>query len=388
MNNAAKNHIGEDFLTRQPTAKTAAPTVRRIRQLDSTPQGRGRNPERPTKIRTHGDAAHGFLKTSFLPKLKGLPSEEDWRETRQIESDFYTSLAELGVHYGIEPLATIDFAYPYNIALSLWDTQRKLKQKCRNWHTLRLVQETDKTFLVSEERYITGDTLYYIPVVPLFQLLKDPLHKRKGQLLLSVCAYLYQVADVPYYRQENSYLYWMYEMLHDWVEQEEETEDTALFKREWQQAEWIGDYMEQKIFNHSNLVVFEQRLNSFRCRNESDNAYYQLAKDAFLLYREYPNETLFRNASRREAHDDDENETITMDKYISFFADCTGCLYESLSDSINNELSEYGAIEEPMIEKCFDGNGTTEHDLDFESRVFTLIEHLCYLLNHYKRAER
>ncbi|PMX76362.1 hypothetical protein C1Y21_34515, partial [Pseudomonas sp. MPR-R2A3] len=81
------------------------------------------------------------------------------------------------------------------------------KQTGSNWDSLQLVQDRMKTFFISEERYQTGSTLYYIPVMPLFEMLHDPKRKRTAHLLVSVCSYLYHIADIPYYRQENSYLY-------------------------------------------------------------------------------------------------------------------------------------------------------------------------------------
>src|SRR5690606_40118408 len=121
------------------------------------------------------------------------------------------------------------------------------------------------------ERYNTGTTLYYIPVVPLFQMLNDPKRKKSAQLLISVCSYLYHIADVPYYRQEDSYLYWMYEMHKDWVEQDDETEETEMYNREFTKAELIGDSIEQKLFNRINLKVFQQRLNAFKSLDTFDH---------------------------------------------------------------------------------------------------------------------
>ncbi len=131
----------------------------------------------------------------------------------------------------------------------MWDAETKLKQNNANWDNLRLVQDSQKTFFTSEERYNTGTTLYYIPIVPLFQMLNDPKRKITAQLLVSVCSYLYHIADIPYYRQENSYLYWMYEMMNDWVEQDDYTEETDSCIAEIVKAEWIGERIEQKLFN-------------------------------------------------------------------------------------------------------------------------------------------
>lgn len=120
-------------------------------------------------------------------------------------------------------MQTRQFPYPYNMALAMSDMQEKLKQKVLDWEEIRLVQDSKKTYFVSEERYNTGSTLFYIPVASLYRMLHDRNRKKTAHLLLSVSAYLYHIADVPYYRQEASYLYWMYEMLNDWVEQDDYT---------------------------------------------------------------------------------------------------------------------------------------------------------------------
>lgn len=77
-----------------------------------------------------------------------------------------------------------------------------------------------------------------------------------------------------------------------------------------------------------------------------------------------------------------------MEKYISFIADTKGWLYESLSDTINNEFNEYGAMEEPTISKRFDGSEIPTTNLDFENRLFALLDDLCTLLDDYKTTEK
>jgi hypothetical protein len=86
--------------------------------------------------------------------------------------------------------------------------------------------------------------------------------------------------------------------------------------------------------------------------------------------------------------DDYDNEAIGMEKYISFIADTKGWLYENLSDSINNEFNEYGIMEEPSISKSFDGSKVTQESLDFENRLFTLLDDLCSLLYNYKTTRQ
>ena len=387
MNYATQYHIGNNQHTRTETTTAVTPTVGRVRKLATKTKGRKPSAERQTEIRTNSNATNGILKCTFLPKLKIAQSVQACQKT---ERDFYKSLSRLAEHYSIEPMQTKDFDFPYNITLSMWDMETKVKRTNINWDSFKLVQDSKKTFFVSEERYNVGTTLYYIPIAPLFKMLKDPKRKKTAQLLISVCSYLYHIAQIPYYRQEESYLYWLYEMMNDWVEQDEEMEETESYKSELRNAEYIGDRIEQKLFNRTNLKVFEQRLNRFKSVDMFDKECWQVACNAFALCTEYPNTTIFSNATlpEKDPYDNDENEIIGMEKYISFIADTRGWLYESLSDTINNEFNEYGAMEEPTISKRFDGSEIPTANLDFENRLFGLLNDLSGILYKYKTIEK
>ena len=388
MNYATQYHIGNYQHTRTETTTAIAPTVGRVRQLDAKTKRCKPSAERQAEIHTNSNATNGILKCTFLPKLKTAQSVQACQKT---ERDFYKSLSRFAEHYSIEPMQTKDFGFPYNIALAMWDMETKVKRTNINWDSFKLVQDSKKTYFTSEERYNTGTTLYYIPIVPLFKMLKDPKRKKTAQLLISVCSYLYHIADVPYYRQEDSYLYWQYEMHKDWVEQDEETDETEAYKRELRNAEYIGDKIEQKLFNRINLKVFEQRVSQFKSVDLFDRECHNVSCNALALFTEYPNASIFRNApiSEEDPYNDDyENEAIGMEKYISFIADTKGWLYGSLSDTINNEFNEYGAMEEPTISKRFDVNEIPTTNLDFENRLFALLDYLCTLLDDYKTTEK
>jgi hypothetical protein len=385
MNYANNYYIGNNHPPQRKTTKAVTPTAGRVRPLDAKTQRCKRSSKRQTQISTCGDVANGFLKTSFLPKLQEPNTIQACQKTAKMENDFYCSLSKLAEHYDVVPMQTNHYDYPYNMALAIWDMEEKLKERVLNWQEIRLVQDRKKTYLIIEEKYDTGTTLYYIPIEPLYQMLHDPKRKRNAQLLISVCSYLYHIANIPYFRQEESYLYWIYEMHEDWLEQDDVTDETEVYKREFEKAELIGDCIEQKIFNNINLQVFEQRLNAFKNRNAFDNDCWQIACSAFSLYTEYPHATIFRNAPVKDdpENEQDEYETIGMEKYISFISHTKGWLYESISDSINNEFNEYGAMEEPTIYKCFDGNDIIQTNLDFENRLFALLDDICTLLYNY-----
>ena len=391
MNYATTYPIGNYEHTRTEKTTATAPTIGRVRTMDAKTKRCKPSTKRQAESRTNSNVANGFLKSVFLPKLKTQQSLQVCKEIAKTERDFYQSLSKLAEQYGIESMQTQIYGYPYNIALAMWDIETKLKRTHLNWNSLRLVQDSKKTFFVSEERYDTRTTLYYIPIVPLFKMLNDKRRKKTAQLLVSVCSYLYHIADIPYYRQENSYLFWMYEMMTDWVEQDDETDETESYKGELRQAEQIGDKIEQKIFNRINLQLFEQRLKNFKRLDEFDQECWQVACKVFELFTEYPTVSIFKNApiSEQDPYDNDyDNEILGMEKYISFVADTKGWLYERLSDSINNEFNEYGAMAEPTISKHFDGSEKTYTNLDFEDRLFPILNDLCGLLDEYKTTEK
>lgn len=387
MNYATDNHIGNSETARAKKTKTASRKARRVYGLDAETQRRRRGAERQTQVSSCGDATDGFLKVSFLPRLQENKTMQACQDICKMKSDFYASFASLAEQYRILPMATRHFEYPYNMALAVWDLEEKLKKSVGNFSELRLLQDNHKTYLLSEEKYSTGTTLYYIPIQPIYQMLKDPKYKKNAQLLLSVCSYLYHIADVPYYRQQGSYLYWLYEMHREWTEEEQDREENERYVREFDKAELIG-VMGQKIFSPMNLTFFEKRLNTFESRNVFDRECLDVAQKAFALYSDYPNESIFRNAPIPDGDEEEtESEGIGMEKYISFISDTKGWLYESIEESINNEFNEYGTIDEPTILKCFDGRELTENSLDCESRLFNLLDDMCALLYNYKYHE-
>ncbi|WP_163399456.1 hypothetical protein [Flavobacterium fluviatile] len=389
MNHAKDNYIRDSKTARAKKTKTASRTTKRVYALDAETQRLKRDTERQTPLSACADATDGFLKVSFLPKLQLSKTLQAGQESAKMQSDFYASLDRLTAHYGVSPMPTHHLEYPYNMALAVWDLEQKLKNSVANFQEVKVLQEGFKTYLVSEEKFNTGTTLYYIPTHPIYQMLKDPERKKNAHLLLSVCSYLYHIAGIPYYREQGSYLYWLYEMHREWTEQDEDREENERYIREFDKAEFIGDCMGGKISNAMNLKVFEKRLNAFKSHDAFDNDCSRLADKAYELYRQFLNESIFRNAPRHEGYEDEEteNESIGMEKYISFISDTKGWLYESLSESINNEFNEYASMDEPTIVKTFDGQELTQYSLDFESRMFALLDDLCELLYNYTQQQ-
>lgn len=382
--NAIQHHIGKNTTSQRTKTKVTTSTIRRIHRMDETAKRCERYTERQAKIRTDNRTSDGFLKCTFLPKLKETETAQDCKNTAKTESDFYYSLSRLAGHYGINPKPTQDFGFPYNLALALDDVQKQLKNKVKNWEEIRLMENKSKTYFTSEERYNTGQTLYYIPILPLYRLSKNPKRKQAVQLLQSVCSYLYHIAEVPYYRKQDTYLFWMYEMVAEWLISDEENEELPKYQSEIKQAEQLGDFMGQKIYSHHNLSRLEEYLNQFKIKDKFDKDCFMLASKFFSLYKQYPNATIYRNSQpNSEADEYEKDYVLSMDKYVSFCSDAKGELFQSLFETVNAEFQECNIMEEPIIIKKFDGSTLTNNNLDFENRLFPLIEELIYILNNF-----
>ena len=393
-NYATKNYIGENKNARRRKAKKIAPTIRRICRLDETPERCQRNTERQTEISSDKPTSDGFLKCTFLPKLKesdlqkSTSSEQNsiqnQRKNIKRERDFYQSLSLLAEHYNLDLKSTKEFEFPYNIALALDDVQKQLKNKVKNWEEIQLIEEKGKTYFTSEESYNTGSTLYYVPILPLYRLSKNPKRKHAVKLLQSVCSYLYHIAEIPYYRQQESYLFWMYEMVSEWMISDDENEETPIYLSEIKQAEQIGDFMEQKIYNQQNLSRFKSHLKNFKAKDQFDNDCFTLARKIFSLYEQSPNENIRRNAQPNgETEQYESDGIISIDKYISFCSEAKGVMFQTLFETVNSEFNECTIMEEPIIIKKFDGSTISDKNLDFENQIFPLIEELIYILNNF-----
>ncbi len=375
-------HTGDNPTTQQETTRAITPTIGRICRFSTTPKRPQRSTKRQKTICTDRPITNGFLKTTFLPKMQvnEQQTKVPKKHKKQIEINFYTSLSQLEKYYRISVLDTQKYSYPYNISLAYWDAQQQLKrQDPKNFDELQIIEENEQTTVKVIEKCDTGRYLHYIPVTPLFSLLKNKQKQQSAQLLLSVFCYLYRVVGVPFYREEDSYLYWMYDMIQEWNSEEEDHKDKEKIVSELRKAECIGDYIVHKIQSKKNLVYWENRLQNFQIKDDFDKDCLTVTTQFFNLYQQYKNRHIFLNINRKN-EDFYDDEYLTIDKYISFVASTKDDLSDQLFDITNNDFSQYADMEEPTIHKHFNRTKIAIESLDFENRLFKLLIKLCQLL--------
>lgn len=369
-----------------PKQKAAAPAQKRraVPAVPLTKERHRRGAFRPTDLSPCSDAAYGFLKIRFLPHHAG----ENQKENPLEKGHFYRCFALLCRHYGINPTDTSVLDYPYGRQAALHEAQRLLSEKLPHRITIDFEADNENFMLTTAERFDTQNTLFFIPVLPLHQMLEDRKRRKAAQLLLCIFSYLYRCAGVPYYREDDSYLYWNYDMLCQWVTDDPEgwDDDFNSLNSQVNTAVHIGEIMLRRLYSKVHLHRFGEWLAAFTSKDSLDRECRSLAKRFYDLWQEFPHTGIYTHADMECLPDPeqyDNTDCITMEKYIGFVCSTEGWLYNQLEQAVNSDFGECDSMQEPVLRRCFDGQPQQKDSLDFECRLFPLINELCYLLNHY-----
>ena len=351
---------------------------RNVRKKPRQTTGRITGTGRPTTLRTASPVTDGFLRHSFLP----LYCHESPPQGNAVEKGFFASLEKVRKEYNLNQIDVTGKPYPYNILLAHEKLQQQLTTLGKEIVLSIQIDNQGETCLATTEMYNTGSTLYYIPVLPLYRLLLGKKQKRTAELLLSIFCYLYHGADIPYYRDDHTYIGNHYEGIGEWyAESIENGEDSTAEISELNIAKHYGDIMHRKFYNLYHLDHFEQRINAYHPKNDIQQEVLTIAKQAFALLQEYPNTSVFRY-TRLTDDEGYDNEVIRAEQYVSFVARTDGNLYYQIEESVNAEFGECNLTEQPTLTKFYNSRYQKEgQSLDFEYRLFDLLDNLCFILN-------
>ncbi|WP_144266056.1 hypothetical protein [Chryseobacterium bernardetii] len=380
MNNA-KEISKNRKTTHSSKPVTTSPPVGRVRKMDATSQRCGRTKKGQTAVSTTHDVANAFLAMQFYPRLQE-PDIGENEDSSKFEREFFKSLSNISKKLNITKLDCRGMPYPYNISESLVHLQTQLKLSMYDWKEVRLVNDGKSTFFAKEDRYDTGCTLYYIPIIPLYTILHNRKTAKVSKLLVSVYAYIYQVLGVPYYRNEDCYLNAMYEMLENsYLEDEDADLDDEEGLTEFNDSVILGDYIKELITDPKNLTSFKKLLHGFKPKNDFEKDVLLIATSFYELFSSYPNVRIDRKffPIRYREITDESDRPVTLDNYVSFCSSIKGRLFDILCQFVNSELQEYSEIDEPTRFIPFDRRKIENNDFDFETKVFDTIDNLIRL---------
>jgi hypothetical protein len=360
-----------------------ASTDRNIRRRPEQATRYSGNKERQATQRTARPAADGFLKYAFAPMY--TPAA-DLIPQKRTERDFYRSLSSLQHHYGLQVADHRELPYPYNILRSKHELERKLRRFGRNRELYIRQTEATKIVLTVCEQFRQHYDLYYIPVIPLYRMWLSAEQQQTAELLTTVFAYLYVEAGIGYYRDEDTFMHYNYEILEDWVDEKEgeEQEYHIVQKRCLDEAKAAGDHLQEKMMNREFRQNTERIIEAFTPQTLFQQQALKIARDAWAMWQEFSDTDLFKHISMIEEDEEDHdcNTTICMHEYVGFIASNRDALSDDLYMMVENDFNERTNFQQPEILTNFEGKRTKYKDeLAYSERVFKLIDELAYLLN-------
>ncbi|MBS7565501.1 hypothetical protein KHS38_13900 [Mucilaginibacter sp. Bleaf8] len=301
------------------------------------------------------------------------------------ERDFFKSRSYLGNHYGLELTDFRSLPYPYNVLMAERELHCKLRVKDKYRHLTITAQENGEVCLTIAETFDEDFCLYYIPVMPIYQLWQNEAHVPCAELLTAVCAYLYAGAGISYYRDEDTYMYSNYEVMEDWINDDwndGEEDEYALEKADLENAKLQGDFMQAKMMEPRFRQSLDCLITHFNAVSEFEKDCLAVAHTCLQLGKDFPDANLFQHASLQDYEVEDyQDNYVGMQEYISFIGSVNDHLSERLKSMVNDDFNERARYQEPETITCFNRVQSAYTDeLAYEQRAFGLIDDLCTLL--------
>jgi hypothetical protein len=207
-------------------------------------RGRRVRPRKPAPALPAEPVTPAFLRDRFLP-LAGDHSV--LYRSRDVQSEFFRSVDHLARLYGLAVPEVTDLPYPLNIHAAFVLLKQQL-ERAQPALSLAILQTSDgvTTLATAKEVDLQG-CLYYIPLLPIFRLLRRKKARQITPILLGIAAYIRQKMGMPCYSDWGSYMANVHGILEQWVddtEGERDEKESAEYYREFRRAERVGYSMQ------------------------------------------------------------------------------------------------------------------------------------------------
>lgn len=310
-----------------------------------------------------------------------------------MEREFQTSLSHLCCYYQIPEPDASALPFPQNLYRQWRETAQMLKAKDKGLICMVTRSSAHQAVLVTAETLNIGCNVFYVPVRPLWHWLHCAQRQRTAEVLISIFAYLCQVAKVPFYGKDYTYMDGQYETLREWTADnaaDDDPEDAetiawrAAQERTLYDLQRAGGYFLRFFFDPVRLQHLETVCTTLHPVDALDKDILSLAVQFLQLYRDYPKASIFDHTGEGLLYPDDEHR-ITPDQYTQIFWSCRDAFADELNDMINNEFNEIAYTDEPVVIHHFGQYPSDEQqtDLSFEKKFYPLLEDLRDLLNNH-----
>jgi hypothetical protein len=365
------------------TIQQHGPQPRRHEQI----AGRRVRYRKPAQTLPTQPFAPAFLRHRFLPLVADHPILS---RNRRVQGEFFRSVGNLAQLYRLAVLEMTGLPYPLNIHATFVHLKQQL-EKAHPALSLVIVQTKDGTITLATAKAVDlQSTLFYIPLLPIFNLLRRPKALQISPILLSLAAFIRQKMGVPDYRDRGSYMADVYSILEQWVDDtdaDRENKETELCYREFRRAEVVGDYMRRKLRQPVRITKLFSYLQAFEPVGTWQNRLLALGVDFLKLDLAFPDRSLFGEIPAGFLEGEEE-ERVGKDYYLSFVYDNYSWLGEEMNDYIETSLQECPVVDAPLTVQYFDQPQSKEcHDSTYEMECLRLLNEFAYLLNNITYAE-
>ena len=359
-----------------------ASIIRGFRPAAKPLAGCKRSTAKPAQKRTAGAHGNGFLNHSFNP-FWGV-AFSDWRKA---EHEFFISLENLCDLYRWTKPDVSGLSFPDNIAQAY--TRVKAQQAPEFDLEVRICQDGEHACcLVTVKTFNTDYHLYYIPVRPLWKMRGIEAETLPYDLLMGVFRYLHQVAGVPFFNEPGT-IDGNYDTIKNWLDEEQDEQEEPYRERqknELKALELAGNTLLPEIKEPFNLKELEKDLARYQRSANCNDCLVEVMYEIIKLIKDYPKRAI--KETMYYGDEDDDNQTIYWEQYISFYWSGEDCLSETLYQMVNDEFQEMGYQEEPVSNQWFDTPQEKPcHVFDYEPRLLSLIDRLSEILNDYDYEE-
>jgi len=309
-----------------------------------------------------------------------------------VQGEFFRSVENLARLYRLVIAEVTDLPYPSNIHAAFVQLKQQL-ERAQPALSLAIVQTNGgiTTLATAKEVDLQG-CLYYIPLRPIFRLLRRKKARQVAPILLSIAGYIRQRMGMPCYSDWGSYMANVHGILEQWVDDmdgERDEKEAAEFYREFRRAERVGYYMHQKLRQPARRTKLISYLQTFDPVGEWQVRLGQLAGDFIQLDHAYPNRCLFEEIPTgfldEEAREEDR---VSKEQYMSFVYDHYSWLGEEVNDYVETSLQECPVVDAPVtVQYFYEPQPEERHDPTYEESCFRLLNEFAYLLNNIDHEE-
>jgi hypothetical protein len=349
---------------------------------------------KPAETQSGRNAPPAFLRHRYTPAF--VPDDDRLYDQRRVQREYFRSARHLADLYTLQVPDVQSIPYPLNIYQSYLGLEKQLAEKTTDL-SLAIVQGADGWIsLATAEPAGMRYTLYYFPIHPAYRLMRKPGTKAINPIIMEMLRYLFHRFNLPYYRDEGTYLHDTYLSIDDYLirtgDRFEEPADDRRYAIERKKLERIGDFMRKSLSKPFDVSRLSRTLSALQPTTISEDRLAALGRSVLRLEEVYPDRCLFDDIPSR-LFDPNIEERITKYHYLSFCYDLSDWWWDLMQGFIDPEIQECGAVDYPAAYQVFrEPQRSQYHDSTYTDTAFGLIEDFLDIINnlchdkHYRKV--